>query len=274
MRGHYMPTDVSVIVATYRRQASLIEAVKSVLDQRGVRLEVLVVDDCPLGSAESTVLGIGDPRLRYVRNPQPSNGRPAIARNVGWPLTSGEIIHFMDDDDLVPEGVYAAALTEFDRSPNIGIVFGRIEAFGEPSQALQNDQALFVRSARRASRLQRLGSARAFAAHLLFHELLFIGGCSLIRRRCVAAVGGYPTGVELMEDVDFLARTTRLFGAKYLDRVSLRYRVWPSLMHRPGNLQEIIDRCYVRIHADYRRAFGAIDFYTLKIAARTILRFL
>jgi hypothetical protein len=77
-----------------------------------------------------------------------------------------------------------------------------------------------------------------------------------------------------MEDVDFLARATRLFGAKYMNRVSLYYRVWPSLMHSQANLHAALNRSYARIQGEYRRQFGAFDFYTLKIAARTMLRFL
>lgn len=48
--------------------------------------------------------------------------------------TCGEILHFANDDALVPEGLYAAALAEFRRFPNIGLVFGSIEAFGEPAK--------------------------------------------------------------------------------------------------------------------------------------------
>src|SRR5580704_16807148 len=118
-------------MATYRRPQSIVNAIKSILDQRGIHVEVLVVDDCPDGSTETVVLGIGDPRVRYMRNPHPSNGRAAVPRNAGWPSTSGEIIHFADDDDLVPEGLYADALAELRRYPNIGLVFGSIEAFGE-----------------------------------------------------------------------------------------------------------------------------------------------
>ena len=89
---------------------------------------------------------------------------------MGWPLAKGEIIHFADDDDLVPENLYADGLAEFRRFPNIGIVFGSIEAFGEPSQTLTDEQAMFAQAARRSSRLQKLGSRRAFAANLLFRR--------------------------------------------------------------------------------------------------------
>jgi glycosyltransferase involved in cell wall biosynthesis len=265
--------DVSVVMATYRRPTSIVDAIRSILDQSGVRVEVVVVDDCPDGSAETVVLGIGDPRVRYIRNPQPSNGRPAVPRNAGWPLTSGEIIHFADDDDLVPEGLYADAMAEFRRFPNIGLMFGRIEAFGEPSKMLTDDQALFARAAARAARLQKLGSKRVFTAILLFTELLFVGGSTLIRRRCVEALGGLPTAAEIMEDVDFLARATRLFGVRYLNRLSLYYRVWPSMMHSQKDLQAALNRSYLRLQADYRKMFGTFEFYVLKIAARTLFRF-
>lgn len=265
--------DISIVMATYRRPTSIVEAIKSILDQRDVRVEVLVIDDCPDGSAESVVLGIGDSRVRYIRNPNPSKGRPAIPRNVGWPLTRGEIIHFADDDDLVPEGLYADAMAEFRRFPDIGLLFGSIEAFGEPSQRLVDEQALFARAAKRASRLQRLRSARAFTANLLFKDLLFVGGSTLIRRRCVEALGGLPTGAVIMEDVDFLARATRMFGVRYLNRPSLYYRVWPSIMHSQTDLQAALHRGYAQLQMGYRETFGTFDFYVLKIAARTVLRF-
>ncbi len=261
-------------MATYRRPHTIVGAINSILEQRDVRVEVLVVDDCPDGSAESVVQGIGDPRVRYIRNPNPSNGRPAVPRNVGWPLTSGEIVHFADDDDLVPEGLYADALAEFNRFPKIGVVFGSIEAFGEPSKTLTDERALFARGAHRASRLQRLGSKRAFAANLLFLDILFVGGSSLVRRSCLVALGGLPVATEIMEDVDFLARATRLFGVRYLNRPSLYYRVGPSMMHSQQDLQGAFNRSYIGMQEGYRKTFGAFDFYSLKIAARTLLRFI
>ena len=266
--------DISVIMATYRRPLSIVGAIQSILDQRDVEVEILVVDDCPDGSAEAIVRGIGDPRVRYMRNPHPSNRRPAVPRNVGWPLTSGEIVHFADDDDFVPAGLYAHALDEFRRFPNIGIVFGSIEAFGESSQNLLEEQAMFARAARRAKRLQWLNSTRAFTANLLFSELLFVGGSSLLRRRCLVELGGLPTAIEIMEDVDFLARATRLFGVRYLNRPSLYYRIWPSMMHSQTDLQGALNRSYIRMQSDYRKRFGAFDFYLLKILARTLFRFI
>jgi len=85
---------------------------------------------------------------------------------------------------------------------------------------------------------------------------------------------GAKAAIGIMEDVDFLAGATRLFGVRYLNRPSLCYRVWPSMMHSQKDLEAALKRSYLRLQASYRDRFGTFDFYTLKIAARTLLRFI
>jgi hypothetical protein len=93
----------------------------------------------------------------------------------------------------------------------------------------------------------------------------------MVRRSSVEAVGGFDVSLEVMEDVDFYVRIIRQFGACYLDRVALEYRVGPSMMHRPG-IDEVRDRCYRQLQKKYRRTRGLGEFYMLKLAARTVLR--
>jgi hypothetical protein len=105
-------------------------------------------------------------------------------------------------------------------------------------------------------------------------NILFVGGSALVRRRCLVALGGLPAATEIMEDVDFLARATRRFGARYIDRASLYYRVGPSMMHSQKDLQAAFNRSYRTMQAGYRKTFGTLDFYTLKIAARLLLKYI
>jgi glycosyltransferase involved in cell wall biosynthesis len=267
-----MSIDISVIMPTFRRPHTLVAALKSVIEQDGVRVEVLVIDDCPDGSAEKCVARMGDARIRYLRNPQPSGGRPAILRNLGLPLATGELIHFLDDDDIVPPGHYKAVLAAFDRMPHVGVVFGRMQGFGERRAEVRSEQRLFIEAARRASRCLKFGASWAFTSRLLFEPLMFVGGAAVVRRQCVEAVGGWDTSIEVMEDVDFYARTIRKFGAYFMDRVALLYRIHDhSLMHGP-NIKAAIDRSYRKIYENFRTSMGVFEFYSLKLAARTILR--
>jgi hypothetical protein len=100
---------------------------------------------------------------------------------------------------------------------------------------------------------------------------MFVGGAAMVRRSCIEAVGGIDARMEVMEDVDFYARTIRQFGACYLDRVALKYRVGPSIMHRP-DIERVMDRSYRRMQENFRKTHGLAEFYMLKLAARTVLR--
>src|SRR5690348_15214860 len=99
--------EVSGVVPTFRRPMLRRTALESALDQHGAAAEVIVRDDSPERSAEPVVSSLGDPRVRYLPNPQPTGGFPSIVRNLCWPKASGNFIHFLDDDDIVPPGYYA-----------------------------------------------------------------------------------------------------------------------------------------------------------------------
>ena len=144
-----MPVDFTVVIPTFRRPAELREALASVLRQTGVTLEVLVVDDSPEGSAEEAVLSLGDTRISYQKNPHPTGGFPSVVRNLAWPQAQGDFLHFLDDDDIVPEGHYAAVKRALAENPKVGLVFGRIEPFGAcPEEQLRHEQDYFARAAR------------------------------------------------------------------------------------------------------------------------------
>jgi glycosyltransferase involved in cell wall biosynthesis len=259
--------DFSVIIPTFRRQEQLLEAITSVLRQTGVTFEILVVDDCPEGSAEGTVSSIADARVSYLRNPKPTGGRPSIVRNLAWPHATGAFVHFLDDDDRVPEGHYAAVKESFARTPNVGVVFGKIEPFGTDEGQLVHERAFFARAGRRAARYQRLGSKWTFVAQMFFCETLLVCSAGVVRRDCLVAVEGFDPMLPLMEDVDFYARTIRRFGAYFMNRVSLHYRIGPSLMHRP-DLQHIVKDSYRRMHAKHLAERGFVELNALRILAR------
>jgi glycosyltransferase involved in cell wall biosynthesis len=100
--------QVSVIIPTWNRKSLLKKAIKSVLLQKGVSLEVLVCDD---GSTDGTVemmMSWQDPRVRFITGTRA--GRPAIPRNRGIAEASGEWIAFLDDDDVWLAGKLQAQL--------------------------------------------------------------------------------------------------------------------------------------------------------------------
>jgi GT2 family glycosyltransferase len=261
--------DISILIPTFRRPAQLAEALGTVLRQQGVSLEVVVIDDCPAGSAERIVADCRDPRVRYVRNPAPSGGRPAAVRNFGLAQATGALIHFLDDDDHVPEGHYAAAKAEFARHPNVGVIFGRVVPFGDDRQAVAHEVDYFSR-AERSARLCRLAGARwGFGARQICGNTLLVCSAAMIRRDCVTALNGFDEELTLMEDVDFYGRAIYRFGARFVDRVTLHYRIGPSLMHRP-NVDGAIRTAYSRMHAKFRLNHSSVELRLMKLFAKFV----
>ena len=90
--------EVSVVVPTHNRSSLLALTLQSVLWQRDVDLEVVVVDDGSTDDTAEAVARLRDGRVRVVRHERPQG--VAAARNRGAEEATAEWITFLDDDDL------------------------------------------------------------------------------------------------------------------------------------------------------------------------------
>jgi GT2 family glycosyltransferase len=119
--------EVSIVIPTFRRPALLRRAILSCCQQQvagGRTYEILVVDNCPDGSAEAMVaaLDTGRVRLRYV-----SEKRPGIshARNAGFSHARGRLLALIDDDERADPD-WLLRLTEAMQAHKAGVVFGPV----------------------------------------------------------------------------------------------------------------------------------------------------
>lgn len=271
-----MSPCISVVIPTFRRPALLVEAVASALDQDGVAVEVLVLDDSPECSAREAVASMADPRVTYRPMAVPSGGRPALVRNEGWRLARAPYLHFLDDDDRVAPGAYRAALEAFATYPKRGVVFGRVEPFGENPGDLEHERRVFARAARCARLYGRSGSRLLPFAHTYFTPTpLFVNSACLVRREVVGAVGGYDPDLPVCEDLDFYTRAMRASGYVFLDQVVLEYRIGAgSLMHAHRAGSDTVSAAARRSYAKYRAAHGLAEFLALKVVGKLVLRWL
>jgi glycosyltransferase involved in cell wall biosynthesis len=280
MPGYAMTApEFSVIMPTFRRPTLLRTAMQSALDQHDVAVEVIVMDDSPERSAEPVVSSFGDPRVRYLPNPHPTGGFPSIVRNLCWPHASGNFIHFLDDDDIVPTGYYATVRAAFAERPEVGLVYGRIEPFGDcPKEQLEQEIQYFAESARLSRVCQKFRTKLAFVACLMFQQALLVCSGGVVRRECMVHTRGFDPKLRLREDVDFYVQVMRRFGVHFIDQVSLKYRIgFPSLMHASALTerdQQQLQEARMHTNSKYVRDHGLAEFYALKLFARGFLRFL
>jgi glycosyltransferase involved in cell wall biosynthesis len=274
-----MAVDFSVVIPTFRRVDQLRESIASVIAQPGVTTEIFVIDDSAEGSAQQVVERFTDARIFYVKNPRPTGGRPSVVRNLGWPLATGSFVHFLDDDDIVVEGHYAAVKSAFEAQPGVGLIFGRIEPFGSgPATQLDHECRYFADAARKAAACARFGARWAYTGMMLFDMALLVCSASIVRRACVGALQGFDPEIRLMEDADFHVRVIREFGTHFLERTAIRYRIGsPSLMHSPtpsaSQRQEEMNGS-LRMQAKYRNQRGLLEYYALAMFTGTVLKML
>ena len=118
-----MPS-VSVVVPTRDRRDRLRLALISVLRQREVDIEVVVVDDASTDGTADMVSGLADRRLRVVRQTSPIG--VSAARNRGITEASGRWVAFLDDDDLWGPQKLAPQLEAATRSSRTWVYTGDV----------------------------------------------------------------------------------------------------------------------------------------------------
>jgi glycosyltransferase involved in cell wall biosynthesis len=122
MATHSQPL-VSVIIPVYNGERFLARALDSILRQDHSPLEIIVVND---GSTDGTAQVIRK-YARQVRSVcQPNAGLPAT-QNQGLRMADGDLIAFLDADDLWPEHRLETQVAYLRDNPATDIVRGRIE---------------------------------------------------------------------------------------------------------------------------------------------------
>lgn len=173
---------VSVIIPARDAERFIGEALTSLQQQRGVDLEILVVDD---GSTDRTPnivaeFAAADSRIRLVRT-APRGLLPAL--NTGLDRVAAGYITFLDSDDICPPGRIERQLGKLAATPSLGAVVGEVLMF----EALGPD-------------MQPLPGSRW--ARVLSPSL----GAGTFRREAIVAAGRFDETFTHSGDVDFLLR--------------------------------------------------------------------
>lgn len=121
---------VSVVIPAYNGKDHLGDAIQSVLDQTYSNVEIIVVDDVSLEDVTPVVASFNnDARLRYVRHEK--NMGAVAARKTGVHVSTGDIIAFLDQDDLFHKQKLEIHIDYFLKNPKTGMTYNdRFEVIG------------------------------------------------------------------------------------------------------------------------------------------------
>jgi hypothetical protein len=123
---------VSVVVPLYNYGRYLESCLRSVLDQEGVEVDVLVLDDCSSDDSVAVArrMAEADARIRVVAHQVNRGHIPTV--NEGMAQIDGEFVVKLDADDLLTPGSLARSVALLDEHPSTGFVYGFPLIFRSP----------------------------------------------------------------------------------------------------------------------------------------------
>jgi len=193
---------VSVIIPTYNRWPMVCESIDSALAQDYPALEVIVVDDGSTdGTDEKLAERYGD-RVRYIWQ---ENQRQAAARNTGIEAASGDLIAFLDSDDLWLPGKLQAQVRSLQAAPEAGFSYTiclNADARGNPTNGAYGDSAL--------------GHSGDLFETMLHHEPVILPSM-VVWRPCLIDVGMFDEEQTDCEDTELILRLALAHRAKFVN---------------------------------------------------------
>jgi GalNAc5-diNAcBac-PP-undecaprenol beta-1,3-glucosyltransferase len=105
--------DFSVVITTYNRPDYLTLSLDSVLNQSVAVKEVTIIDDNSSVDYSTVLEKYSDTRVRYIK--QAVSGGANVARNLGVKESTGDVVAFLDDDDIWLPDYLSWHLAEYDK---------------------------------------------------------------------------------------------------------------------------------------------------------------
>lgn len=201
------PPSLSVLVTCRNSAATLGATLESIARQAyGGWWEVVVVDNASSDATMQIARGFADrlPNLRVLSVPSP--GHQASGLNHGIAESVGEVIVFLDSDDLVAEGYLARMGAALATAPYVG---------GQMDVALLNPPGIRDRrSPLQQDRIDTIGWRPAV-----------VGASMGARREAMAKVGGFDESLPTQHDLDISWRLAEVgVEATFVPQAVLHYR--------------------------------------------------
>jgi glycosyltransferase involved in cell wall biosynthesis len=198
---HPTPTEdtlVSVVIPAYNVGALIAQSLDSVFAQHYRNFEVLVVND---GSPDTPVLEAAlapyRDRITYIVQ---ENAGPAAARNAGVERARGELIAFLDGDDIWFPECLSEQVARANADRSLAVIHADAEVIGNPASA-----GMTLRQ------LNRSGGEATFTT-IVTERYTLTTSCTVVRREWWERVGRFDPALRRSEDFDLWLRIAHAGG--------------------------------------------------------------
>lgn len=214
---------ISTVIPAYNRADLIPETLRSILSQTRPPHELIVVDDGSTDGTPDAVAAFG----KAVTLLRQANAGAGVARNTGLARSTGDIIHFMDSDDLCTLDSYAHAAAALERGGDM--TYGPWLKARFDGRELDPEPVVLQQGPVPADRLDLLA--------LLVDWVTVLQPC-LFRREVLERAGPFRTDLKPSEDTELLYRLALAARAPaHVPEMLVLYRV-----HEGGVSQHNVER--------------------------------
>ncbi len=216
---HGRPPLVSIVTPSLNQGRFVREAIESVLSQGYPRIEYLVVDGGSTDGTLDVLRSYGDD-LTWVSEPDAGQS-DAIVK--GFARSRGEILTWLNADDVLAPGAVERAALELERAPEAGLVYGR----GVILDAGGAETGPFV-------------EIEPFNLWRLLHVLDYVlQPAAFFRRSAYEDAGGLDPSLCWAMDWDLWIRLAGVAEVRFVDRVLAGSREWRDTKTATGGWRRI-----------------------------------
>jgi glycosyltransferase involved in cell wall biosynthesis len=212
---------VSVVTPSFNQADFIEETIRSVLLQGYPDLEYIVMDGGSRDGSAELIARYSEWLAHWTSEP---DGGQSDAINKGWERATGEVVTWLNSDDVYRPGAIAAAAARLMSQPAVGLVYGRADVCGR----------------------EGLPTGIRYGREFVIEELAE-GRCpvpqpsAFIRRTALDAAGTLDPSLHFAMDADLWLRLAAVADVRFVDEVWSNFRHHPDSKTGQGRLRFEVD---------------------------------
>ena len=209
----------SVIIPCYNSERFIRETLNSVLTQTYTDFEIIIVDDGSVDDTRSIIESFDDSRIQYHFQ---SNRGLSATRNRLIELAKGELIAFLDHDDIWISNKLEQQIKCFNQSPEVMLVYTNGKTVDDAGNIYGN----YISST-------ELHSGQVFG-ELLARNFIILSS-TILKKSVLNEIGMFDESFHVAEEYDLFLRLAHSHAIDYVDEPLTLYRIHENAESRDFN---------------------------------------
>lgn len=219
---------VSIIINCYNSEKYISQAIESVLNQTYSNWELICFDNKSNDNTVNIVNSYNDGRIKLHINEL--NENLSIARNKAFSKAKGDLVAFLDSDDIwLPQKLFEQ-VNVFKKNSNLGLVYTDAYYFRD---GIKNQMQLY--------KYRRHYIGFCFEK-ILIDYFLCISTCMVNKKLFQDKQIEFDDSLTVCEDLDFFIKISLLYEFDYVDIPLVKYRLHDNSLTYSQSKLFIIER--------------------------------